>query len=419
MEAAALEVRPGVSSVPTLISPVKVEADESLSGLHLLFDEASVWETYCTHFGAPEEIPQRVRVSQFRYRPGTRALVSYVAEWERGRWIEEEHFTVELAAGEPLRAFRFPDDPYLRGLQDAATASRAIGLLTAHASMSPRVVRVETVRYRPGTRAVLRYVARWRRARRNEVTLFARVMRPERVSRFLAAAEVAARSGFALPRIAGCWEDGGVVWLASVPGATLRHHIRAGTAPEPWQVLDGLEPLWSASASLASKGGLDVRAGFQTTVRLLSSALDDEALRTMQPVAEVIGGFADSWRPTASAHNDFYDDQLLLTPEGRLALVDFEEAGPGDPMFDVGNMLAHLRWMAGFGMDTEACDDYRRRLRAAALARFDWRADDLSLREAFAIFRMSSNPLRQATRGWQSSVGKALGMAAEALDEVG
>ena len=280
-------------------------------------------------------------------------------------------------------------------------------------------MRVETVRYRPGTRAVLRHVARWRRARKNEVTLFARVMRPERITRFRVAAEVAAQSGFALPRIAGCWEDGGVVWLAAVPGATLRHHIRAGTAPEPSYVLDGLAPLWSAPAGLVSNEGLDVRAGFQTTVRILSAALDDESMRKMQPVAEIIGGFADSWRPTGSAHNDFYDDQLLLTPEGSLALVDFEEAGPGDALFDVGNMLAHLRWMSEFGMGPEACNDYRRCLRAAALARFGWNADDLNLREAFAIFRMSSNPLRQATNRWQSSVRKALRMAAEALDEAG
>ena len=83
METAAREARPGVWPVPTLISPVKVDADESLSGLHLLFDEAWVWETFCSHFGAPQEIPQRVRVSQFRYRPGTMALVSYVAERRR------------------------------------------------------------------------------------------------------------------------------------------------------------------------------------------------------------------------------------------------------------------------------------------------------------------------------------------------
>ena len=31
------------------------------------------------------------------------------------------------------------------------------------------------------------------------------------------------------------------------------------------------------------------------------------------------------------------------------ALVDFEEAGPGDPMLDVGNFIAHLCWRSRFG----------------------------------------------------------------------
>lgn len=39
--------------------------------------------------------------------------------------------------------------------------------------------------------------------------------------------------------------------------------------------------------------------------------------------------FVREWRPTALAHNDFYDDQLILTPERELALVDYEEVAPG------------------------------------------------------------------------------------------
>ena len=72
---------------------------------------------------------------------------------------------------------------------------------------------------------------------------------------------------------------------------------------------------------------------------------------------------------TILAHSDFYDDQVLLTPEGHLALVDFEEIGPGGPLLDVSDMLAHLRWMARFGSAPEAYGAYRRRVRSAALAR--------------------------------------------------
>ena len=58
-------------------------------------------------------------------------------------------------------------------------------------------VRVDVVRYRPSGHAVLRH-------RLGRVRFYVRVMRPERVSRLMAAAELVAQSGFALPRLAGC-----------------------------------------------------------------------------------------------------------------------------------------------------------------------------------------------------------------------
>jgi thiamine kinase-like enzyme len=115
------------------------------------------------------------------------------------------------------------------------------------------------------------------------------------------------------------------------------------------------------------------------------------------------------------AHNDFYDDQILVTPDGHLVLVDFEEIGPGDPLFDVGNMLAHLSWMARFGIATEACNSYHHRVRSAALERFRWEAQDLDLREAFAIFRLSTNPFRRLQRSWPTAIKTGLSLVVEVL----
>ena len=109
----------------------------------------------------------------------------------------------------------------------------------------------------------------------------------------------------------------------------------------------------------------------------------------------------------------------MLTPRGSLALVDFEETGPGDPLLDVGNLLAHLHWMARFGIAPEACAAYRLRFRATALERFDWDEHHLALREAFALFRLSSNPVHHLGRHWPQEVDTGLALAAETLDEVG
>ncbi len=403
-------------SVPLLEPEVTLPADEGLPGLPRLFSNEWVWREFCTHFGEPEEVPQRIRALQFSYRPGARALVSYAAEWHRGRWAVEEQFAVELAAGRSERLFRYPDDPYLPGLHLAASAVDAHQLLTKYVPISPQQLRVEAIRYRPATRAVLRHTASWRQASTGNVTLFVRVMPPARVSRLLAAGESAGRSGFVLPRLAGCWPQGGVVWMNRVPGNTVRKLIRTGRPPDPERILDGLAKLWSAPVGPDEGHSLDLLGGFQMTQRLLAHVLQgDEARRLLEQVTDVLAPFSEAWRPSALAHNDFYDDQVLLTPEGRLALVDFEETGPGDPLLDVGNMLAHLRWMARFDISPEACDSYRHRFRAAALNRFGWDAQALNLREAFALFRLSSNPFRQLQRNWASKVETGLALSAELL----
>jgi len=37
--------------------------------------------------------------------------------------------------------------------------------------------------------------------------------------------------------------------------------------------------------------------------------------------------FVEAWRPSTVAHNDFYDGQLLVLPDGRAALVDMSREG--------------------------------------------------------------------------------------------
>ncbi len=133
-------------------------------------------------------------------------------------------------------------------------------------------------------------------------------------------------------------------------------------------------------------------------------------------LVDTLRPFVDAWQPTALAHNDFYDDQMLFTPDtGRLALVDFEETAPGDPLLDVGIMLAHLRRSVRFG-GPEICETYRREFREAALARFGWDQRELNLREAYSLFGLSANAFHQLHSNWYESLETGLSLAAEALE---
>ena len=132
----------------------------------------------------------------------------------------------------------------------------------------------------------------------------------------------------------------------------------------------------------------DLKTTFRWTERLIASALVDDQ-RTFRHVANLLRPFAEAWQPSGPAHNDFYDEQVIVTPSGRFALVDFEETGDAEPMLDEGTLLAHLRWMSKLTHAGEPFELYRLRLREVALDRFSWNEQELALREAYVLLRLS------------------------------
>ena len=114
-------------------------------------------------------------------------------------------------------------------------------------------------------------------------------------------------------------------------------------------------------------------------------------------------------------HNDFYDDQMLFIPStGSLALVDFEETALGDPMLDVGNMLAHMSWSVQMG-GPQTVENYWSRFRNTALERFGWERRELDLREAYCLFRLASNPFQSLDENWREPIVAGLSVADHTL----
>ena len=402
---------PGNSAPPPLSPAVTLPEDAELAGFSDLFDREWLWGAYCTWFGQPEDPPHRLRQRQLSYNPRRRAIVTCAAEWLHDEFIRQEPFAIELAHGQPARLFRYPHDPYLPGLSDAASPDTACSLLNAHVFEIPvRRVRVNAVRYRPGGHAVLRH-------RLGDVRFYVRVMRPERISRLIEAAELVAQSGFALPRLAGCWPEGGVVWLSEIPGTNVRRLIRKGDALDPEPVLDALTRLWNIPEPANGRRPFSLRGAYRRARRVFRQVLRDHdgPRRTLRHATAALDPFVDTWQPSGVAHNDFYDDQMIRIPDGRLALVDFEEAGLGDPLLDVGNFLAHMRWSAQFGPEAEAraSGAYHRRMREAALERFGWDEQALNQREAACIFRVCTNPVRHLAPDWPRRLDEGLSLANE------
>lgn len=404
------------SAIPDMRLEASLPEDEGLPGLRHAFDGRWVWEAYCDQFGAPEELPTRLKLRQISYSPGYRALVSYAAEWPRGDVFEEDEFAIEVRPDQPRSVSRFPHDPRLPGLVKAASAPDAQDLLSRHVPIVPRTLKVETVRYRPTSRAVLRHITRWQYQGGKKVSFFARVMPPSRVARLLTAAELAGYSGFHVPSIVGVWEEGGVVWLNKVRGHTVRRRIRRGKGPGAGVLLDKLSQLWSGRMEEGRGEPFELLRNFRSARRLLRQVLTAESARqACEHVLGLLYDFAHEWKPTALAHNDFYDDQIIMDPDGGLTLVDFEEAGPGDPMLDVGNLLAHMLWMERF-LEEPQYGVYHDRIWDAALDRFGWDPMELRLRVAYALFRLATNPVRRLRSYWQEDTEVALRMAADVIE---
>ncbi|MCY4353519.1 MAG: aminoglycoside phosphotransferase family protein [Truepera sp.] len=404
-----------LTAVP-LYPQAEFPEDHNLPGLPQLFDGEWVWEAYCSRVGDREISPRQLRIRQFSHLPGRYVVVTYVLEWQRDEYIPSEQFTLRLERGKPVELFRYPEDRHLPGLKRAAHPETAARLINSYVLAIPTryPVRVYLIRYRPGNRAVLRH-------RIGKVGFYVRAVRPVTVPPLLKAAELIGHSRFVVPRLAGHWQDGGVLWLSEIPGKNLREYIRKGGQPEPTLLLEGLESLWAAPYRTGNGRPFDLPGAYRRAKRVFKHALQGDdtegARRKLSHATQALNPFVESWRPRCIAHNDFYDDQMLLLPDGRVALVDFEEVGPGDPMLDVGNLLAHLRWASRFGRGSEAAATaaYHNLFQQAALERLGWSKRELVLREAVSLFRIGTNPLRRLRKDWYRDLEAGLALVNEIL----
>ena len=401
------------SGAVALYPPVDFPNDPALPGLPGLYDAAWIWDAYERWNGRQELHPQRIRIREISHNAGRYAQVSYEAEWPEDDYLPSQLFTIRLESGKPPELFQYPDDAHLPGLAKAALPDSALTLVNSHVLAVPtRVVRVELVRYRPASRAVLRHHV-------GKARFYARAMRPEAVAPLLVARDFAGRSDFVVPRLAGRWQDGAVLWMSEIPGVNLRQRIRAGKGPDPAALFDALESLWNAPLGSPPDRPFNLAAAYRRARRSFSrlAADDDDARRELANAVRVLDPFVESWQPTGAAHNDFYEDQMLVLPDGRIGLVDFEEAGPGDPMLDVGNFLAHLRWTSSFGRAShaQAAGAYHDAFRQAALERFGWSERRLALREAVCIFRVCTNVVRHPRQDWRGQFRTGLSLVNAAL----
>ena len=330
--------------------------DPGLPQLSTLFDLPAVSKLYeGSSLGTRSGLGVRARqVHDVSHQPSIRCQVAHELTLERGDDEPLETIgVVDVRPGELI--FRpFHEDPDLPWLAEAIDLEKGSRHLEALA-LAPecRIVRVVPVRYKLGSRCLLRFdleVGSVPRALYGKIlamdggplwrTLIAlRDIGPGRdTPRVLQPlAYCADLHMFLLPEVAGCAEfrvlafntttasEARLQWMRKA-GAVLAnlHAVRVPTEP-PRRITADAEDLLRFS-SLVARAAPTLALPFDEAIGWLEALTDEDP-------------------STVASHGAFRTDQLLVEG-GEPLMIDLDKVCWANPARDVGNFLAYLRWKA-------------------------------------------------------------------------
>jgi aminoglycoside phosphotransferase (APT) family kinase protein len=344
----SLPLRQHAAADPGLITAASRYAgiDDVLTGLAATFDLEAVSALYNERWGfRASGITLTPRsIHDVDYLPSTRCRVTHELTLKRPGEEPSRTFGVVSVRPDGLEARAFnedPDLPWLAHATDPGEVGRELqceGLLA-----TSRIARVVPVRYRAGSRCVLRLDTE-----AGSVYLKILATDGERMAlmaeAFRGVAPLMPPLGYSsrlhalvLPDLPGSAEVHRLAFDASIPAAArLRWMRESGAAlatvhaapcacEPPRRMVDDARDLGASVAPLA-----------HVAPALLPQFL--ESMRRLMDVGREQG-------PFVASHGGFRTDQLLLVKDEPV-IIDLDGLCWANPARDVGNFLAHLRWKA-------------------------------------------------------------------------
>ncbi|MGJ9373976.1 phosphotransferase family protein [Nesterenkonia sp. CF4.4] len=159
----------------------------------------------------------------------------------------------------------------------------------------------------------------------------------------------------------------------------------------------------------ADRNPLPVRAGSgAAAIALVAPWLGHRARRLAQRIDERFSPLGPG--VTAEVHGDLSPDQVVLATPGshKIRLIDFDRAGTGDPMRDLGSWAAACRRLKLDSLIDDFQTGYMSRS-TADLAR-------ASIWEAYAQLSTAPDAFRLRKPGWPELMQRTLTLGEEALD---
>jgi aminoglycoside phosphotransferase (APT) family kinase protein len=313
-----------------------------------------------------------------------------------------------------------PAFPWLGHLSDPRRAAEALiecGVLTP----APEGIEVRPVRYRPGQRHVLEY------RRPGDPSLFVKLYRPgaggavaEAVTTLAGLLEAAAVPGVRAVRPVAALGDGDALVYRRAPGTPLSDPLRAGR-PAPGHVQHVGRLMRAIHSSAPLPGSMLPGRTLEGEARVVLRAC--EAMAALRPdlgarAAAVVEAARErlealEQEPPTAVHGDMKADHMLWGPGG-LTVLDTDRCGLADPAYDLGKMLADLRWWSEAAPRGDAAGVEAEMLTAYGAA--GPRLARAELYAALLLVRMAARRVPLAAPDWAPRTARLLAAAARTVE---
>ena len=404
-----------------------VEGDAALPGLRVLLDPEAFGAALARLCGTAIT---SATPTYARYKPGTSCLVAYdVRTEERGASVpvyarthagpdalsktrkaaERPAVAGPLGAGTfvsddpPLAVFVFPNDHVLRALARLAEPGERTRLLgkALNDHGRPAITSLERLRYKPERRFV------GRASVHGGASMFVKLYTEEDAPACIANARAFYSEGpLRVACLLGSHERRGLAVWEWVEGKPLLDSHDGPLGLRAPSILAGaaLACLHHQNANLPFTYDPSRCADMLAESRDAIGAISPTHAKRAQQLAERLVNCFAAHKPVP-IHGDFSASQVLLTGNSA-TFLDFDRAGQGPAVLDLGNFLANLESLAITGeirqADMSACaggvlDGYAR-------SRLGEGCDELRARTlaptAFSLFRIAVEPFRSRRVDW-------------------
>ena len=140
------------------------------------------------------------------------------------------------------------------------------------------------------------------------------------------------------------------------------------------------------------------------------SAADEPAVLTrLAEVVEALHSVEAGPEEMVPAHGDFYEGQLFVEDGRVTAVLDIDNAGPGERSDEWATLLAHLSVLALDTAARETASGYADAVLGHAQQRVP--AEQLPQRTAAALLGLAAGPFRAQQRQWPEHTGARLDLA--------